>query len=88
MEIAVRSAHIREGIYLNSKDLLKSLSSVNMILIINPYAIHELRDRGLLYYQLECFTQAFADLRHNQQFQYDLQIIGKISPDFPIILKS
>jgi regulator of sirC expression with transglutaminase-like and TPR domain len=47
--------HNLKGIYLNSKNYLKALSVVDMILLIDPWAMNELRDRGLLYYHLECF---------------------------------
>ncbi len=61
-QILTRMLHNLKGIYLNSKSFIKALSVVDMILIIDPYEIHELRDRGLLYYHLECFAQALSDL--------------------------
>jgi regulator of sirC expression with transglutaminase-like and TPR domain len=61
-QILTRMLHNLKGIYLNSKNFLKALSAVDMILIIDPYAIKDLRDRGLLYYHLECFAQALSDL--------------------------
>jgi regulator of sirC expression with transglutaminase-like and TPR domain len=61
-QILMRMLHNLKGIYLNSKNFLKALSVVDMILIIDPYSIQELRDRGLLYYHLECFAQALSDL--------------------------
>ena len=61
-EILSRMLHNLKGIYLNSTNYLKALSIVDMILLIDPEAMDELRDRGLLYYNLECFTQALSDL--------------------------
>lgn len=61
-QILTRMLHNLKGIYLNSKNFIKALWVVDMILIIDPYAIYELRDRGLLYYHLECFAQALSDL--------------------------
>ncbi len=61
-EILSRMLHNLKGIYLNSTNYLKALSIVDMILLIEPEAMDELRDRGLLYYNLECFTQALSDL--------------------------
>lgn len=61
-EILSRMLHNLKGIYLNSTNYLKALSIVDMILHIDPEAMDELRDRGLLYYNLECFTQALSDL--------------------------
>ncbi|MGH7801128.1 MAG: SirB1 family protein [Thermodesulfobacteriota bacterium] len=61
-QILKRMLHNLKGIYLNSKNYIKALSIVDMILLIDPEAMDELRDRGLLYYNLECFTQALSDL--------------------------
>lgn len=61
-QILTRMLHNLKGIYLNSKNFIKALWVVDMILIIDPYAIYEFRDRGLLYYHLECFAQALSDL--------------------------
>jgi regulator of sirC expression with transglutaminase-like and TPR domain len=49
-------------IYLNRQDLQKTLSAVERILLLFPGLNLELRDRGLLYYQLGYFTQAVQDL--------------------------
>src|SRR3972149_3835740 len=61
-QILSRMLHNLKGIYLNSKNYIKALSIVDMVLLIDPLAIDEIRDRGLLYYNLECFTQALSDL--------------------------
>jgi regulator of sirC expression with transglutaminase-like and TPR domain len=61
-QILDRMLHNLKGIYLNSKDYFKALSFVDMILLIAPDVMPELRDRGLLYYNLECFAQALSDL--------------------------
>ena len=61
-EILSRMLHNLKSIYLNTTNYLKALSIVDMILLIDPEAMDELRDRGLLYYNLECFTQALSDL--------------------------
>ncbi|HLP91287.1 MAG TPA: SirB1 family protein [Nostocaceae cyanobacterium] len=49
-------------IYLQEQNLTKSLATVERILLLFPSAILELRDRGLLNYQLGHFIQAKADL--------------------------
>jgi len=61
-QILVRMLNNLKGIYINSKDHIKALSVVDLILIANPDSIVEIRDRGLLYYKLECFSQALSDL--------------------------
>lgn len=49
-------------IYLNQQELAKALASVERILLLFPGAAIELRDRGLLCYELGLFTQAAHDL--------------------------
>lgn len=49
-------------IYLSQKDLLKALAAVERILLLFPDAPAELRDRGLLYYQLGYWVEAIQDL--------------------------
>ncbi len=49
-------------IYLNRGDLLKSLAAVERILLLFPGAAIELRDRGILYYQMGHWPEACQDL--------------------------
>jgi regulator of sirC expression with transglutaminase-like and TPR domain len=49
-------------IYLQKHDLEKALAAVERILLLFPEVVLELRDRGLLCYQLGRFTQAASDL--------------------------
>lgn len=49
-------------IYLDHKDLLKSLAIVEYILLLFPDAPMELRDRGLIYYQVGEAYKAARDL--------------------------
>lgn len=49
-------------IYLHQQNLEKSLACVERILIVFPDEVQELRDRGLLSYELGRFTQAATDL--------------------------
>ncbi|MBU7582241.1 MAG: SirB1 family protein [Nostoc sp. TH1S01] len=51
-------------IYLKQQDLAKTLSAVERILLLFPTAMLEIRDRGLLYYQLGHYPQAVADLQN------------------------
>jgi regulator of sirC expression with transglutaminase-like and TPR domain len=78
-QILARMLHNLKNIYVDSKDFLKALSVVDMLLIIDPSDMSELRDRGLIYYKLECFVQALADLetylRHAPQ-AVDRDVIG------------
>jgi regulator of sirC expression with transglutaminase-like and TPR domain len=49
-------------IYLNDRYLSKALAAIDRILLLFPNAMTELRDRGLLYYQLDRLTAASQDL--------------------------
>lgn len=50
-------------IYLNRQKLKKAVATVERILLIFPDNLSEIRDRGLLYYQLELWSQAKSDLQ-------------------------
>ncbi len=50
-------------IYLNRNQLQQCLKMTDMILLVVPQAISELRDRGILYYQLDRWPEACQDLQ-------------------------
>lgn len=50
-------------IYLHRKDFNKALATMNGILKLFPRNVEELRDRGLLYYQINRWQEAALDLR-------------------------
>ncbi|MFN6567193.1 SirB1 family protein [Dendronalium sp. ChiSLP03b] len=50
-------------IYLKQQDLEKTLAAVERILLLFPGVSLEVRDRGLLYYQLGHYPQAVEDLQ-------------------------
>jgi len=61
-EIVVRMlANLKHG-YAGRSDWLATLLCCERILLVTPDAAGEIRDRGLLYEQLECFGPALADL--------------------------
>jgi regulator of sirC expression with transglutaminase-like and TPR domain len=49
-------------IYLEQRDLPKSLAAIDRILLIFPNASRERRDRGFLYHQMERWSEARSDL--------------------------
>lgn len=61
-QILTRILNNLKGIYVNSQNHQKALSVVELIVELNPENYSEIRDRGLLYYKLECFSQALHDL--------------------------
>lgn len=60
-EIIVRLLRNLKAIYLRGHDLDRALPIVNWIIAIVPEQIPELRDRGMLYQELECSRAALAD---------------------------
>lgn len=51
-------------IYLHRREIDKALSTMSAILKINPEKIAEIRDRGLLFYQLNRWDEAILDLEY------------------------
>lgn len=49
-------------IYLRKNDLIKGLSILERLMVLDPASGEDIRDRGLIYLQLECFKQALKDL--------------------------
>jgi regulator of sirC expression with transglutaminase-like and TPR domain len=60
-EILVRLLTNLKLLYVRREDYGRTLAASERILLITPDAPHELRDRGLLYEQLDCFAAASAD---------------------------
>lgn len=50
-----------KAIYVNGNDLVKSLSVLDHLLILDPTAAEDTRDRAVVYLKLECYTQARQD---------------------------
>jgi regulator of sirC expression with transglutaminase-like and TPR domain len=50
-----------KAIYWKEKNLAKSLSVVERLLILDPASADHMRERGVIYLKLECFGQARAD---------------------------
>jgi len=61
-EILVRLLRNLKAIYLRSQSLEKALPLVNWIIAAAPEQSAELRDRGMIYQELECPRAALADL--------------------------
>ncbi len=61
-QVLVRMLYNLKGVYISMKDYEKALAATDRILILDPEAHCERRDRGLLYFRLECFQSALVDL--------------------------
>ena len=63
-DIFARMLNNLRGIYLQRGEREKALAASSRIIALMPEAAEELRDRGELYAELECFRAAVTDLRH------------------------
>jgi len=61
-DIVVRMLRNLKQIYLRAREYEPALACSERILLVQPELSQELRDRGLLYEQLECYAAARADL--------------------------
>jgi regulator of sirC expression with transglutaminase-like and TPR domain len=63
-DIVIRVLRNLKSIYLKANKLRQVLAVMNRMLLIMPESAEELRDRGLIYAQLEAFRAAAADLQN------------------------
>jgi regulator of sirC expression with transglutaminase-like and TPR domain len=63
-EIVARVLRNLKGIYLKSAKLERALAVMHRMLLVVPESAEELRDRGLVHAELECFRPALADLQN------------------------
>jgi regulator of sirC expression with transglutaminase-like and TPR domain len=87
-QILARMLHNLKAIYLQREDYLKAVGVVERLLILQPDAVMEIKDRGLLLLKLECFTQAEEDLQtylrlapkaeDAEQIHEQLIVLGKL----------
>jgi regulator of sirC expression with transglutaminase-like and TPR domain len=61
-QILARMLNNLKAIYVNGEDFVKALAVVERLLILEPQAATEIRDRGLLSCQLKRYVEAMADL--------------------------
>ena len=61
-EILIRMLRNLKQIYLQAREYAGALTCSERILLVTPDHVLEVRDRGLLYAQLECFAAARVDL--------------------------
>ncbi|MEB3282876.1 MAG: transglutaminase-like domain-containing protein [Lyngbya sp.] len=80
-QILARMLTNMKVIYMNVGEILNAVSAIERILLLFPEAQNERRDRGILYYQLERWTEARQDLeiylKHQPQAQ-DAMIIRQL----------
>jgi regulator of sirC expression with transglutaminase-like and TPR domain len=61
-QILARMLTNLKAIYFNSQEYGKALSIADCLVILHPHAAGEIRDRGLLSFQVKRYTEASADL--------------------------
>ena len=77
-EILVRLLGNLKVLYVRSADFGRALACCERILLVDPDAPHELRDRGLVYERLECFGAAAADLERFLELAPDDESAGAV----------
>jgi regulator of sirC expression with transglutaminase-like and TPR domain len=50
-----------KAIYINGNDLVRSLTALDRLVILDPTSAVDTRDRGMVYLRLECYAQARED---------------------------
>ncbi len=60
--IITRMLYNLKGVYTQKDQYQKALTTIDRILMLNPWIPSEVRDRGLLYMQTSLFAKALADL--------------------------
>jgi regulator of sirC expression with transglutaminase-like and TPR domain len=61
-QILTRMLYNLKGIYAQAEDHARALAIVELLLLLAPESLEELRDRGLLYAALDCYGLAIRDL--------------------------
>lgn len=82
-QILARMLNNLKFIYLHRREINKALSMMNGILKIFPENVAEIRDRGLLYYQLNRWSEAIIDLEYYLKVDPD----SDDAPTIEILLK-
>ena len=63
-QIIARVLRNLKNIYMQAGKLEQTLAVMHRMLLVMPESVEELRDRGLVYQQLECFRPALSDLQN------------------------
>jgi regulator of sirC expression with transglutaminase-like and TPR domain len=63
-QIIARVLRNLKNIYTQTGKLEQALAVMHRMLLVMPESVEELRDRGLVYQQLECFRPALSDLQN------------------------
>lgn len=85
-QILVRILRNLKFIYISNRQFDRALTTIEYILMLYPKQLREIRDRGLLYYQLSEWKKAYEDLTlyansfpNDEDIQTIYQLLEKIS---------
>lgn len=79
-EILIRMLTNLKNIYVSTGSSLKAINIVNLLLILNPASLIDLRDRGLIYFHLGEYSRALDDLTyyiHAASNKQDTEVVRK-----------
>ena len=65
-------------IYAKANDLVKTLSVLDRLLILDPASAQDTRERGVIYSRLECFAQAKEDFERYLQLSPDAEDANEV----------
>ncbi len=68
-EILARMLRNLKSVYVQRDDVQAALSVIEWLMVLCPDSAGEIRDRGLLFQQMECFRAALADLERYLKLQ-------------------
>jgi regulator of sirC expression with transglutaminase-like and TPR domain len=90
-DIFARMLRNLRAIHLTKGDRLKALSASERIITLVPDAAEEYRERGQLYFELECFRAALGDFRKYLRLRPDAQdsqpVARRISELEPLVAR-
>ncbi len=79
-EILTRMLTNLKNIYVSTSNSLKAINIVNMLLILNPASLIDIRDRGLIYFHLGEYSRSLNDLTsyiHRASNKQDTEVVRK-----------
>ena len=68
-------------IYLRNNDLFKALPVLQRLVILDPRSAADIRDRGIVYSRIECFSYALADFETYLQLSPDAADAGAVKEE-------
>jgi regulator of sirC expression with transglutaminase-like and TPR domain len=83
--ILFRMLNNLKGVYAHQEDFERAIRTADLMLLVEPAAIGEYRDRGLLCYRKGDFRAALANLRHYLEAQPDAPDLDAIREQIALI---